>query len=477
MHSEYEGTKKPSIAGGQKKDVSFEKAVMRIKEQYVRGEYMCYNRVNHCSNLHIGGTHMALKNMLMSLTGKKQDVSERKMDAVNALIANEQFPVIREADMNMSLYKQVPLMGLAALGAAFMQLPEASRTLTTTVTQNIGLRETLFVGVNPKSVAGFLRDNGQGVSGNIFNVNEQGKQVIAGRLRFSPLNQLPITETTSTVMPFDPMTMVIAAAVFSIDQKLIALQQKTEEILQFLKVEKQSRQRGNLNMLTEIMEEYKRDCGNEKMCSLRVVEVQAIKREALQDIEFYQKQIDIHLQEQKTLHGTKQVQTLLENLMSEFCEYQIACYLYGFASFMEVMLQKEFETTHLNAANKAMSKYAARYSELYKDCRAQIAEYQRSAIEAQLLGGIGGVVKAAGEKLAAVPVLNKGPVDEALIHAGKSLGKYNRDAVAKRLEQFEPLEDSHLSAFVESMNTLDVVYNHREGLLTDGEHLYIRTVA
>ena len=35
---------------------------------------------------------MALKNMLMSLTGKKQDVSERKMDTVNALIANDEFP-------------------------------------------------------------------------------------------------------------------------------------------------------------------------------------------------------------------------------------------------------------------------------------------------------------------------------------------------------------------------------------------------
>ena len=304
-------------------------------------------------------------------------------------------------------------------------------------------------------------------------VNEQGKQVIAGRMRFQAIDKLPVTETTSTVAPIDPMTMVIAAALFSIDQKLSVLQKKTEEILQFLKLEKQTRQRGNLNMLTEILEEYKADCSNEKMSSLRAIAVQSIKKEAHQDILFYQERISQVVQEQQKLHGVQKSQEMLESVSAEFYEYQLACYMYGFSSFLEVMLQKDFSSSHLQATSKKMQDCAARYNALYRECRTQLANYQRSAIETKLLGGLGSVVKTAGEKLANVPVLSKGPVDEALIGAGESLGKFNRDTVAKRMEQFEPLEEERLSTFVENVNLLDVICNQEDGLMTDCESLYM----
>ena len=98
---------------------------------------------------------MALKDALKSLTGKKQGEVSRKNDAVNALMASDQFPIIQASDMDMSKYKQIPSMGLATLGAAFMQLPEAVRTITSTVTKSVDLQETLFVGVNPKGGSRF----------------------------------------------------------------------------------------------------------------------------------------------------------------------------------------------------------------------------------------------------------------------------------------------------------------------------------
>lgn len=357
---------------------------------------------------------MAIKDILKSLTDKKRDDSTRKNEAANALIESAQFPILRAEDVNIAQYKRIPLSGLAALGAAFVQLPDTARTMTTTVTKSVDVQGKLFIGVNPKGVAGFLRDYGQGTSGNIMQVNAQGKQVIAGRMRFKPVNQLSATETTTTVVPINPMTMAIAAAVFSIDQKLTVLQQKAEEILQFLKREKQSRQRGNLSMLVEILEEYKQDCCNEKLCNLRAVAVQNIKREAHQDILFYQEQISSQLQDQHRFHGMQQVQLLLSNVMSEFYEYQLACYLYGFSSFLEVMLQKEFGSAHLESVAKKLKEYADQYHVLYADCHAQIGEYQRSAIEAKLLGSLGSAAKAAGELLASVPVLGNGPVDDAL---------------------------------------------------------------
>lgn len=219
----------------------------------------------------------------------------------------------------------------------------------------------------------------------------------------------------------------------------------------------------------------KRDCNNEKLCDFRFVAVQAIKKDAYSDIEFYQEQIARKLQEQKAIHGAQKAQTLLDSVITEFYEYQLASYLYAYTSFMEIMLQKNFDAA--SAVADKLDGCAKKYSELYADCHAQIANYQRTAIEAQLIGGLGNVAKAVGQRLAAVPVLNKGTVDEALINAGESLGKHNKDAVAKRLEKFAPLEDSRMGVFIDNVRRIDFLYNRNDAMITDGENLYILEAA
>ena len=260
-----------------------------------------------------------------------------------------------------------------------------------------------------------------------------------------------------------------------VNQKLDALQDKAEEILQFLKSEKRAAQRGNLNTLAEILEEYKCDCNNEKMGSARFIEVQAIKREAHQNILFYEDQIAGKLKDQKAFHVAQKAQELLDAVMAEFYEYQLACYLYAYSSFMEMMLQKNYGAA--SSVAEKMEACAKKYAELYEQCRAQIASYQRSAIETQLLGGLGNAAKSVGQKIASVPILSKGPVDEALISAGESLGKLNRDAVAKKLEALAPLEDSRMMVFIENTRRMDLLLNRPEAMLTDGENLYIMKAA
>lgn len=416
---------------------------------------------------------MGFKDMMKSLIGKKETPVPTQPED-KAMLTAADFPIIRAADVDLSKYQKVPLMGIAALGAAFSTLPEAARTITNTVTTQVGTDTPVFAGFWPEGVVGRMVDKGLGFSGNITNID--GGSGIVGRMRYKLIDGgIPITTTTNSVIPFDPMTMVVAAALFSIDKKLDTLQEKAEEILQFLKLEKQSKQRGNLNMLAEIMEEYKRDCNNEKTCALRLVAVQDIKREAHQDILFYQEQIARKRRGKNAIHGMQKAQNLLDSVMNEFYEYQLASYLYAYTSFMEVMLQKNFEAAP--AVAEKLVAHAKKYTELYNECRSQIVSYQRTAIEAQLLGGLGNVAKTVGQKIAAVPVLGKGPVAEALISAGESIGKHNKDAVAKKLEAFAPLEDSRMMTFVENVRRLDLLYNRPDGMITDGENLYIMEAA
>lgn len=416
---------------------------------------------------------MAFKEMMKSLIGKKETpVPESTSGETGALLTSKDFPLIPASDIDLGKYRKLPLLDIAALGASFSMLPETARTITKTVTTRMATGTPVFVGLWPEGVSGQMVDKGLGFSGNIL--GENGK--IAGRMRYKLLDDgLPISTTTSTVIPFDPMTLVVAAALMNIDCKLDALQEKAEEILRFLALEKQSKQRGNLNMLAEIMEEYKRDCSNEKKCALRVIAVQDIKREAHQDILFYQEQIGRKLKEQKAIHGAQNAQDLLNNVMREFHEYQLASYLYAYTSFLEVMLTKDFSAAP--AAVGKLEAFAKEYRDLYSACRSQIAHYQRTAIEPQLIGGLGNAVKSVGQKLASVPVLSKGPIDEALISVGESLGKCNKDAVAQKVDRFAPLEDSRMDAFIDNIRTMNLLYSEKQSMLTDGENLYILEAA
>ena len=151
---------------------------------------------------------MALKNAWNALIGKT-DTADVAPEGENALapLASEAFPVVCVQPNQLSAYKQIPLAGLASMGAAFAQLPAGTHTVVQTVTKKIATNETLFVGINPKGIQGFLRTDANGTVGNIMQVNAQGKQVIAGRMRFTPVDGIPLHAPVSTVLPLDPLLL------------------------------------------------------------------------------------------------------------------------------------------------------------------------------------------------------------------------------------------------------------------------------
>lgn len=411
---------------------------------------------------------MALKDLFRNLTTNRNSAASPNSDIIP--FAGEQFPVVRASEIDLTRYRKLPLTGVTALGAAFSRIPEAARTLTTTV--SLSSAEPLFRQINPKNIVGYTRDYGMGTSGNIIAPNAQGRPVIAGRMRYQRVEGLPLSGTTTSVMPFDPMTLAVAAALMSISQQLDDLQQKAEAILQFLKAEKQSRQRGNLNTLTEMMETYKQEGASEKLFNRYISTVTEIKRESFQDIDFYQNRVNDALLKQQAIHGTGKAHELLGNVMAEFREYQLACYLYGYSTLMETLLTDEFGAGTLNAAAARMSLCSARYNELFAKCHEQLESYQSSALQNRLMGDLGSLTRAMGEKLASVPVLSKGTVDEAMIAAGDALAKRSRDNTTDSLKQFAQMEDSRIVPFIESIQALETMVTCENGLLTDGENLY-----
>ena len=185
---------------------------------------------------------MALRNMMKFLKDKKEaPLPQKAQEESGFFLTGEDFPIFRADEVNLAQYQKVPLTELAVLGAAFSTLPESARTITKIVSTNAATDVPIFAGLWPHGVAGTMVDKGLGFSGNIVGNLPGGGTGITGRMRYQLLNQgLPVTNITNTIVPFDPMNMMVAAALISMNNKLDALQAKAEEILQFLKKEKKS---------------------------------------------------------------------------------------------------------------------------------------------------------------------------------------------------------------------------------------------
>ncbi|PKM61875.1 MAG: hypothetical protein CVU99_01615 [Firmicutes bacterium HGW-Firmicutes-4] len=83
-------------------------------------------------------------------------------------------------------------------------------------------------------------------------------------------------ETMKTVIPVDPMTLVIAVALINIEKKLDDILETQKEILEFLKQQEKAKLRGNLNVLEDVLNNYKYNWDNEKYKTNKHITVQEI---------------------------------------------------------------------------------------------------------------------------------------------------------------------------------------------------------
>ena len=419
---------------------------------------------------------MGIKEAWNELVGKKEKtalstaVNEANLQQLADL---DLFPIVKMPETSLKKYNKIPVSGLAALGSAFSQLPVNARTIMQTKTTMTDTTEPLYRAINPKGIVGVWAQGDYGLNGNIMQVNDQGKNVIKGRLQFEKVTNTPITENVSTTIPFDPTLMVVAVAVMAIDQKLDAIQESVENVFQFMELDKQSVQRGNLKKLAEIAEDYKIYCKDKDFCANRNQLVQSIQTKALQDVEFYKERISTQLDKQKDLHFSKDADSVMNGVVHEFAEYQLSCYLYAYCAFMDTMLRQDFSTDHIVRCRERMQALSNEYTVLYLNCCKQIEKYHHTSIDSKIVDGVGFAVKGLGKTIGAIPVIKDGKLDETLIEAGKKIDNKQTQKIMDKLDFVKTCEDNHMKVFEENLSTVDLMFNGENTMLTDGENVYV----
>lgn len=405
-------------------------------------------------------------------TEASRDINSEIINVINAMDFADGFTVEKISEMELNKAKKIPISNLALLGTAFSQMSEAARTTVTTVTGEIKTKD-LYVGIRPAKAIGEMAYKDGVTLGHFKRKTEQGKTVIQARMRFKPIDEVLVKNTVTTVKPLDPMMVAVAVALMEINRKLDGIQSSIDEVLRFLETDKQANQRGNLQTLAEIMEDFKRKGNDSKFCENRNHTVQEIQRDSRHDIEFYKTRIETAVKKKKTFHSRSDVREYVNSITTNFAEYQLACYLYAYSAFLDTVLRKDFEEESIDNCRNRIIRISEDYDALFRECRAQIASYQRSSVGNKVVGGIGKTAGTLGKAIRSIPVIEKGQVDELLLNAGDVLRDVNKDTVKAQVNNLEILENNRMGDFLNGIGVVGALCNRKSAMITDGMNLYV----
>ena len=375
----------------------------------------------------------------------------RKNELLKAMSATELAPLEVKNEISVQTYSKIPLSRLTALGTGFEPVVSAIQQVTSHGQATSGFyKVTIPKGTN---LAQFKEKSG-------FLGTAVGEHGIVGQAQLNPLL-------------CDPTTLLAAATLANIDKKLDAIQEVQQEMLDFLAQKEKSALKADLNFLMDIQNNYKYNWNSEKYKAANHAKVLDIRQEAARQIDFYQEQIKKQLGKKALLHSDHDVQKMLEKVQGEFKEYQLALYIYGFAYFLEVVLQENYEKAYLSAIAKRIDEMAFQYREFYSLAYSQIENLSKSSLQAHLFGGLSAINKGAGTAIAKIPGINKSQIDETLIEAGERIGAYKNRRVQTTMQQLLERQSSCVRPFIDNINAVNRLYNEPVTLIFNHDTLYL----
>lgn len=376
------------------------------------------------------------------------------------IITADYYPMIPRESIAGTCKHKIDLKELSSLGSGFaLAAAEIAKAVATAPNS-----EGLFRCVFPEGVTGKLASfkDGSGFLGTIMNGNG-----IQAQARWIPV------EGKSAVMAVNPVMIAIAVAITCVNKKLDTIIKAQQDILRFLQQDKEADLEGAVNSLSDIMSNYRFLSDNPTWKGSQLTVVSTIKGKAEHNIIFYRKGLKSDLEKQELLHSGAKAAKKKASIQQQLKYYQLSVYLYAYSTFLEVILSERYTKAFLDQISDKLGQYAMQYREDYSECYTQLESYKKTSIESKALewGGIAG--KKAGGLIAKIPVISKGPVDEALISAGEKLEKFGETKNEKFLIGFDENRDAGIQLFTENIASIDEMANKPMEMMFDNQYVYI----
>lgn len=363
-------------------------------------------------------------------------------------------------DISQSKSLSMPIAQLSTLGAGVASLLPVFRTVTQTSTV---AAEGLYR--IPNAVIGDTLKAAK--SGNFWPSFKKSNKL-------AQLQKVEsLQSTNSMVMPIDPATMMMAVALFSIEQQLGNIAEMQKKILSFLEIEKESEIEADIETLSNIIEKYKHNWDNEQFISSNHKMVIDIQRTARKNMVSYQKKVRDATKEKKLLVLQNKIKTTLDELMKDFKYYRLSLFTFSMSSLIEIMLSGNFKEENILSIKDEIQKLAFTYREVYGECSVYLEGMEKSSVESNLLKGVSATSKAVGKFIGSIPKIKDGQIDERLQEAGEHVCDKAKAIETDSIAAFAEMSNPGTSLFTEKMDDLIFVYNHTTDICFDNNNIYL----
>ena len=356
-----------------------------------------------------------------------------------------------------------PIAELALLGTGVASLIPALRKVTQTTTFNTqGLYQLANAGV-----------------GDTLKIAKNGNfwgafKTADGSSKFAQLQAAePLSTTSTAVMPIDPAIMMMAVALFALEQQLKGIEEKQKQILSFLEIEKESETEADVEILSKMITTYKHNWNNEHFIASNHKMVLDIQRTARKNMLSYKKKVAELLDSKKMIVAQAKVKSILSDLQKKFKYYRLSLYTFSMASLIEIMLSGNFKEAYISDIKTEIKKISLEYRDLFTECSMYLEKMASGSVEANVMKGIGVASKAVGKFIGSIPVVKEGQVDEFLQDGGAHLKENAQDMQKNILESFATLHNPGTGVFMEKMEDMIQIYNHTDRICFDDKKIYL----
>lgn len=357
----------------------------------------------------------------------------------------------------------VPIAELALLGTGVASLIPALRKVTQTTTFNAqGLYQLANAGV-----------------GDTLKIAKNGNfwgafKTADGSSKFAQLQAAePLSTTSTAVMPIDPATMMMAVALFAIEQQLKGIEEKQKQILSFLEIEKESETEADVEILSKMITTYKHNWNNEHFIASNHKMVLDIQRTARKNMLSYKKKVAELLDSKKMIVAQAKVKSTLSDLQKKFKYYRLSLYTFSMASLIEIMLSGNFKEAYISEIKTEIKKFSLEYRDLFTECSMYLEKMASVSVEANVMKGIGIASKAVGKFIGSIPVVKEKQVDEFLQDGGAHLKENAQDMQKNILESLATLHNPGTGVFMDKMEDMIQIYNHTDKICFDDKKIYL----
>ena len=367
------------------------------------------------------------------------------------------------ASINSNKALSVPIAELSALGAGVSSLIPAFNTVTQTTSI---ATDGLFRVAN--AAAGDTLKMAK--NGNAWGA----MKTAAGGSKMVQLAEAgPLSATTQTVAAFNPATMMMAAALYSIEKDMKEIAETQKKILTFLEVENESQIEADVESLMEIVTNYKYNWDNELSVASSHKLVMDIQNRARKNMVAYQKKVTAAVSSKQLIAAQSKVKAALADLEKKFKYYRLSLYTFSLASLMEIMLSGNFKEEYIRKIIDEIQDMSETYRMQFGKGSSYLEKLGNAEVGANAVKGIGTACKAVGKLIGNIPLVKEGLADEFLQDKGAHLQKNAMEMEKNAVKAFAVMGNPGTRVFVEKMEDIIQIYNHTSQICFDREKIYL----